>query len=125
MSNDNFKLYSTRDLFDKAKRDYHTMKNSLSADTVFNFFATIYHVKDWIKFYFPHLRNDIETYCRNDMDFKLCEEICLTGKHIGTENRPLYENYYEINLDGINHPVLEIGKIILNKMDYCFEKYNI
>lgn len=127
MSAENFKFYSTRDLFDKAKRDFISMEDNLTADTIFNFFSTVYHVKDWIKYYNPHLQNDIDAYCRDDMDFALCEEICLKGKYIGTDDSTFYQNgaYYEINLNGIKHPVFKIGEIILKKMEHCFEKFNI
>jgi len=127
MSNENLKFYSTRDLFDKAKRDFIVMENNLTADTVFNFFSTVYHVKDWIKFYHPHLQNDIDAYCCDDMDFILCEEICLKGKYIGTDDSTFYRNgaCYEINLDGVKHPVFRIGEIIIKKIEHCFEKFNI
>jgi hypothetical protein len=49
MTHNFFEISSPRHMLEKAKREFARMKAELNTDTIFNFFVTIYHVKDYVE----------------------------------------------------------------------------
>ena len=89
MINAFFEIASPRDLLDKAKRDYETMKTDTSTDTIFNFFVTTYHIVDYVKALGTASDSAIDQLYA-DPDFKICQFLCNKGKHIKLRSREPY-----------------------------------
>lgn len=76
-----FELSSPRDILEKAKRDFSTMVLHLDTYTIFDFFVTVYHVKDYVEVQGKASEPDIKKFC-NEQDFQMCEYVCNKGKHL-------------------------------------------
>jgi hypothetical protein len=76
-----FEIYSPRDLFEKAKRDFVKMDSELNTDNIFNFFVTAYHVMDYVKAQ-GKARQDAIEKMYDDEDFQMCNYLCNKGKHL-------------------------------------------
>lgn len=92
-----FEISSPRDLLEKAKRDYAKMKADTSTDTIFNFFVTTYHVKDYVQALGTVPKSAIDGLY-DDPDFKMCQFLCNKGKHI--KLRSPYEAKHEAAVAG-------------------------
>jgi hypothetical protein len=92
-----FGFTSPRDLLEKARRELERFKAAPSSDHAFNFFVTVYHIRDWAKAQgVPVAQLDA------DPDFELCRLACNQGKHFrltgGTLTRSV-ERHYESHQD--------------------------
>jgi len=81
MANRFFGISNPRYMLEKAKREFGNMKSHISTDSIFNFFITAYHVKDWVKIQYPTLEPKCKTFLA-DPDLQMCEYICVKGKHL-------------------------------------------
>jgi len=77
-----FEISHPRHLFNKAQRDFDKMKANVNTDTVFNFFVTAYHIKDYVKTERKDLTDVIEKLLREDEDLGSCDYLCQKGKHL-------------------------------------------
>jgi hypothetical protein len=77
-----FEISHPRHLFNKAQRDFDKMKANVNTDTVFNFFVTAYHIKDYVKTERNDLTDVIEKVLREDEDLGWCDYLCQKGKHL-------------------------------------------
>jgi hypothetical protein len=71
----------------KAKRDFDHLKAETSADSIFNFFVTTYHVMDYVKELGTVAQAAMDTMYA-DPDFDLCRFICNRGKHLVVRKDP-------------------------------------
>ena len=58
------------------------MKSSPNIDTVFNFYVTAYHVKDYVEVQSEALKAAIKEEFKKDPNFQMCDYICHKGKHL-------------------------------------------
>lgn len=77
----------SRVILEKAKRELNAMKTKLSADTVFNFFVTAYHIMDYVKNLAGVSKPAIDAMYA-DPDFDTCKFICNRGKHLVVTRGP-------------------------------------
>ena len=131
-----FDISSAQDLLEKAKRDYISLCDNLNTDNIFNFFVTIYHVKDYILVQRLANKQSIEKIFE-DNDFQICELICNKGKHLGV-NRNATQSFqahadtyfgndviYEAICDGKKIEVVELGKRLIEKWETFFKENGI
>jgi hypothetical protein len=82
-----FQLRSPRDMYEKAKREFARMKLSPNIDTVFNFYVTAYHVKDYVEKQTTVPETAIKAFLA-DQAFQMCGYICNKGKHLELTRSP-------------------------------------
>jgi hypothetical protein len=145
-----FTLKTPRDMLNKAHREYQWMVESLNVDTVWNFFATVYHVQDYVK----NLRGVGLEPIYKDPDFRMCRYLCNKGKHIVLEkNEGTYQathtprrpgalygaalygeatygesptpERYEVESEGKKFEVRDLGKRMLDKWESFFTEHNL
>ena len=75
-----FELATSRDMFEKAKRERLRMQQSLNADTVFNFFVTAHHISDYVKESGAVPCKVVDAFLR-DPDLEIAGDVCNKGKH--------------------------------------------
>jgi hypothetical protein len=127
-----FELRSARDIYAKARRDFDRMEAEPSVDTVFNFFVTVYHVKDYVE---AAAGSSILREMYDDRDFQLCQFLCNKGKHLKLEgDRRPWDTHADIShvdapfavLAGdrrIN--VLDLGRSVIDKWGRFLEKHGL
>lgn len=82
-----FTLRTPRDMFQKAEREHVRLQEQVHIDSIFNFFVTAHHIRDYV------LRNgrvpqkDLEDFLR-DPDLQDCRDLCDKGKHLTLTKRP-------------------------------------
>lgn len=92
-----FSFATPRDLLDKARRELARFEAEPSADHAFNFFVTVYHVRDWAA-----AQGIPVAELNADPDFELCRLACNQGKHFrltGTTRSRAVERQYESHAD--------------------------
>ena len=73
MTNTFFEFKGPRDIFEKAKRDYLVLQNTVNADTLFNFYVLLYHVMDYLK---ANVAGEADIKAMfDDPDFQVCNLI--------------------------------------------------
>jgi hypothetical protein len=77
-----FGMTSPADILAKAGRELAQFKAEPSADNAFNFFVTIYHVRDYAKAAGLDL-----TALDSDRDFELCRLAANSSKHLVLDKR--------------------------------------
>ncbi len=142
-----FELRTPRDMHKKAERELEIMQSDLNTDTIFNFFVTAYHIKDYVEKQ-GTVSNAAIKSMYDDNDFKMCQFICNKGKHLVlTKNDPdtkavykpgalygsaLYNtaifnesSSYKFFVDGQEVNFIELGKTLIEKWDKFFIENNI
>lgn len=76
-----FELRTPRDMLEKAKREYTKLQQQWDMDNVFNFFVTVWHIRDYIKETKAVEYAVLEGFLA-DQDFKDCNYLCKKGKHL-------------------------------------------
>jgi len=100
-------------MYEKAKREFGRMKSSPNIDTVFNFYVTAYHVKDYAEVHSKELRAAINELFEKDQDFQLCDYICHKGKHLKLTHKKWTKHEYELKTR--HEPGAVLGKWVLGK----------
>jgi hypothetical protein len=137
-------------MLNKAHREYKRMVDSLNVDTVWNFFATVYHVRDYVK----SLAGIRQDPMYKHPDFKMCQYLCNKGKHIDLwGNKRTYQatqtppetgalfgealfgevtfgasptpESYEVTTDGNYVDVIDLGKRMLDRWESFFSEHNL
>ena len=107
-----------------------------SSDHVFNFFITIYHVRDWVK-----VEGISVDELDNDPDFELCRLACNHGKHFQltkeiTCRKAADRQYaphadvafsgtqeFAIQADGIRIDIVSLGHRVLSKLSKLLNEF--
>lgn len=76
-----FEISKPRDMLDKAKREHARLIQSLDIDNIFNFFVTVYHIKDYVEKSGSVLQADLDLFL-SDKSIKACRDLCDKGKHM-------------------------------------------
>ncbi len=127
------------------------MKASPNIDTVFNFYVTAYHVKNYVEVQFPALEAALVEEFKTDRAFQMCGYICNKGKHLKLTHRPwkdypfktrrklgavadkmvanqCYANEgpsYRLVVDGEETDVIALGQEVLDKWEVFFKNNGI
>jgi hypothetical protein len=146
-----FFMSNPRHMFEKAKRDFDKMKANVNTETVFNFFVTAYHIRDYVENQSKALRDAIFKEFNEDKDFRMCRYICEKGKHMELtherwkdyqfntqhnlggllDGAPLDAVYLDANesyrlvADGKEIEVIALGQQILQKWERFFKANGI
>lgn len=72
-----FRLATPRDMLEKARRELAKFEAEPSVDHAFNFFVTVFHVRDYAR----AQGIDVGVMDANP-DFELCRLACNQGKHL-------------------------------------------
>jgi len=132
-------------MLEKARRDFLIMTSHLSTDSIFNFFVTAYHVMDYVKLQGKASAKAIDKFYE-DEDFKMCNYICIKGKH-PKKRSGLFETQYdkaavlgevcfdEVTLDqpesyvliasGRRMDVIPLAQRILDKWQHFFKENGV
>jgi len=142
---DTFFTYKSFDLFNKAKRDFKNLKEEINTDSIFNFFVTAYHLKDYLKNEFDDIEeNEIRNFENMDELLNIAGFIANKGKHFQLNNSRYEEmetRYYSGKFDGtmlfdgtfkfgeeekykvkIGNEVFEVEKIAVELIN-CWENF--
>lgn len=103
-----FDLSSPQDMLDKAKFEFENMKTNLSAYTIFNFFVTAFHIKDYVCRHNSNYKDAIKILFK-DEDFKKCEFLCNKGKHISIRSD------FETNISSSRFGDTMFGELMFNE----------
>jgi len=62
----------------------HDKPSEFYEDDVYSFFMNCYHLKDWIRNdpTVASVANKVEEYINNNLDLKLCADLCNSLKHL-------------------------------------------
>ncbi len=121
-------LKSPQDMWRKADRELQRFETEPSVDHAFNFFVSVYHLRDYAKLAALDL-----SVLDSDSDFELCRLACNSGKHLHLTGRTAadaasrsfdthadlaFTNYEEFAVlaDGQRIPVLELGRRVLIRL---------
>ena len=127
-------LRTPQDMLEKARRELARFESQPCVDHAFNFFVTVYHVRDWAS-----ARGMSVTELAKDPDFELCRLACNQGKHLRltghTEQRATARDYvshgdvafsgveqYAILADGERIDVSTLGRRVLRKAEEIIGK---
>ncbi|HNO26566.1 MAG TPA: hypothetical protein PKK94_26530, partial [Leptospiraceae bacterium] len=86
-------LKTPADMLRKAKAEFEIMKENTDAYTVFNFFVTALHIKDYVAVYLKIEDDDYKSFSESIRKFSLNEEwdiidsIGNKGKHFALRKR--------------------------------------
>lgn len=81
-----FELSSPKDMLSKARREYQRLSKCINIDNVFNFFVTVYHIRDYIESTNSVEKNMIDNFFK-DPELQICRDLCNKGKHLFLDNR--------------------------------------
>jgi len=136
-------LATPTDILAKARREFGHLRGSITVDSVFNFFVTTYHVRDYLLAHTPTARAAVETLY-SDADFLACQAICNQGKHLRVDRnaRPVAETLsgrsgligvgmigammvgswaqWDLTYDGICVDPVALGERLLTKLEGYF-----
>lgn len=79
-------LATPTDMLLKARRELEHLRARVTVDSVFNYFVTVFHVKDYLLASAP-ARNAAVLLLYADPDFLACQSICNQGKHLRVDRR--------------------------------------
>lgn len=82
-----FTLRTPWDMLEKAKREHARMEQRIDIDSVFNFFVTAYHIRDYVKHDGTVSQQALESFLK-DPDIQACRDLCDKGKHLVLTKRP-------------------------------------
>lgn len=122
------RLASPQDMWHKATRELARFEADPSVDHAFNFFVTVYHIRDYAK-----ITGLDVALLDSDPDFQLCRLACNSAKHLelegktaasaanrsfGTHGDVAFQGHEEYALlaDGTRLPVLQIGRRVLGRV---------
>ncbi len=153
MTEEFFQLHSPRDMLEKAKREFGRMKSSPNIDTVFNFYVTAYHVKDYVEGQSGVLGAAIKEEFKKDQGLRMCDYICHKGKHLELKAKKWAKDEYKFKtryklmgvwgqapwgaepfgggesyrlvVDGEEIDVIELGQRVLEKWERFFKDNGI
>jgi len=128
MPNQFLDLKSPQDMWRKADRELQRFEIEPSVDHAFNFFVSIYHLRDYAK-----VAGLDVAFLDDDTDFELCRLACNSGKHLKLTGRTAdtasgrsfdthadlaFSDHEEFAVlaDGQRIPVLELGKRVLVRL---------
>lgn len=127
-----FELRSPRDMLEKAQRELERMETNLSVDTVFNFFVTVYHVKDYVE---ATRGSAILKEIYGEEDFVRCQYLCNKGKHLRLRSEPKQwgthadaaeaEAQFAVVVDGNRIDVLPLGQRLVERWRRFFEDHHL
>jgi hypothetical protein len=146
-----FEVSHPRHMLEKAKRDFDRMISDLNTDTIFNFFVTTYHVRDYVEVQSEALRAAIKERFEKAPDFRMCDYICHKGKHLELKAKrwkdypfktqhnlgalfdgaPFDEVCFDANegyclvVDGEEIDVIALGRRVLEKWERFFKDNGI
>jgi hypothetical protein len=121
-------LKSPQDMWRKADRELQRFENEPSVDHAYNFFVSIYHLRDYAKVAGLDLG-----VLDGDTDFELCRLACNSGKHLQLTGRTAADasgrsfdthadlafsghEEFAVLADGQRIPVLELGRRVLDRL---------
>jgi len=81
-----FELRSPKDMLSKAQREYQRLTKCVNIDNVFNFFVTIYHIRDYIENSNSVEKSAIDQFFK-DPELQICRDLCNKGKHLFLDDR--------------------------------------
>ena len=124
------------DLLGKARRELERYEAEPSDDHAFNFFVTVYHIRDWAKADSISIEE-----LDKDPDFNLCRLACNHGKHHRLNKEPtlgqaIDRDYaphsdiaffdterYAVQADGNRLDVATLGHRVLNMIEAFLGEY--
>lgn len=81
-----------KELLDKSLRELTRLQEACAeyreteiGDSIFNFFITTYHIKDWLIQSAKIDKTKVEDYVKNSEWLSVCRDICNSGKHFTIE----------------------------------------
>jgi hypothetical protein len=80
-----FELETAEHMLEKAKRELSRLEAEVSIDHVYNFFATAYHVLDYLD---GRLSRPVIDTIRAEPLIQLCGDACNKAKHMRLTRRP-------------------------------------
>lgn len=98
-----------KELLDKSLRELKRLDDAFAeqreteiGDSIFNFFITTYHIKDWLIQSGKIDKTKVENYVKNSDWLSVCRDICNSGKHFTIERYdPVAKDMYEPDLPSI------------------------
>lgn len=121
-------LASPQDMWHKAGRELDRFEATPSVDNAFNFFVSMYHLRDYAK-----VAGLDVAVLDSDPDFQLCRLACNRGKHLNltgqTANAVASRSFdthddvafvgheeYAVLADGTRIPILDLGLRVLLRL---------
>ena len=110
---------NSKELLDKSLRELKRLDEAFSeqseveiGDSIFNFFITTYHIKDWLIQSSNIDKTEVENYVKNSEWLSICRDICNSGKHFTIERYcPVAQDMYEPDIPPIIFTGLNGGQI--------------
>lgn len=100
---DTFFKMTSKELFEKIEKDFDVLVTDISADNIFNYFVSAYHLKDYIKEEFSIKEPDIRSFEGMDELLNLSGFIANKGKHFSLTHKKysgMETRYYSGKIDG-------------------------
>jgi len=99
-----FFTLTSKELFEKVKEDFKSLENDISPYSIFNYFVSAYHLKDYIKNEFSlNETQDIRAFEDMNELLNIAGFIANKGKHFdvnGSKYKNMQTRYYSGKADG-------------------------
>ena len=140
-----FELRTPRNMLDKARREHERLLAGFNIDNLFNFFVTVYHIRDYVQKTMAVSPAVLEAFLQ-DTDLKDCRDLCDKGKHLTLTKRhdpstsfmsgcfggapigamPIGAGtVWLLNIDSRSVNVQDLAKRVLEKWETFFAKHGL
>ncbi|MCZ7625755.1 MAG: hypothetical protein M5R38_07855 [Candidatus Methylomirabilis sp.] len=108
-----FQLTSPVDLFEKLRREAARLDQGVSADNVFNFAVTAWHLYEWLKkkpgTWAPEQEADLDTIRKSEY-LQICRDIANASKHYSLTYTPTAKDIVHVP-GGIGRTKLGVSRL--------------